>query len=56
MNYRKSIFLVVPLLLSAISGTQLHSTTDEGTYLGRAMSILEGFGPQDLESYRSTKR
>jgi 4-amino-4-deoxy-L-arabinose transferase-like glycosyltransferase len=52
MNYRKSIFLVVPLLLSGF----VHfwntigfppPTTDEGTYLGRAMNILEGFGAQD---------
>ena len=52
MNHRKSIFLVVPLLLSGLvhlwNTTGFPTpTTDEGTYLGRTMNILEGFGAQD---------
>jgi Dolichyl-phosphate-mannose-protein mannosyltransferase len=52
MNYRKYILLVVPLLLSGLvhlwNTTGFPTpTTDEGTYLGRAMNVLEGFGAQD---------
>jgi len=46
------MFLVVPLLLSGFahlwSPTGFPSpTTDEGTYLGRAMNVLQGLGAQD---------
>ena len=52
MNYRKYILLAVPLLLSGLvhlwNTTGFPTpTTDEGTYLGRAMNVLEGFGAQD---------
>lgn len=49
---RRSILLLIPLLLSGF--THLWNVTgfpppaiDEGTYLGRAMNILEGGGPHD---------
>ena len=52
MNYRNSIFLAVPLILSALvhlwNPTGFPTpTTDEGTYLGRTMNVLEGVGAQD---------
>jgi hypothetical protein len=52
MNCRKSMFLVVPLILSGfvhlwnLTGFPA-PTTDEGTYLGRALNVLEGLGAQD---------
>ena len=52
MSYRTHILLVTPLIfsclihLSNVVGFPI-PTTDEGTYLGRSMNILEGLGPQD---------
>ena len=50
--FRRTILIVIPLLLSGF--THLWNivgfpspAVDEGTYLGRAMSIQEGFGVQD---------
>lgn len=52
MSYRKYILLVTPLLSSGLIHLSNSvgfpiPTIDEGTYLGRSMNILEGFGPQD---------
>ena len=52
MSYRKYILLVTPLLFSGLIHLSNSvgfpiPTTDEGTYLGRSINILEGFGPQD---------
>jgi hypothetical protein len=52
MSYRKHVLLIAPLLLSGLvhlsnlAGFPI-PTTDEGTYLGRSINVLEGFGPHD---------
>ena len=54
-NRRSNLLLLIPLVLSAfthlwnpIGYPAIH--TDEGHYMRRAIHVLDGLGPEDLES------